>query len=315
MTWIILIHQIPAKPTYFRAKIWRRLQQVGAIPIKQAVYAMPDTDQCLEDLGWIAKEVNDQGGEAIILTANLVEGLTDKQVVELFKNARKPDYEKILRDAKSLTDRYHSEQATDPLLIAYKAGLRKLKKSFQAAVNIDFYPGEEQRKIDDYLNKLETKLKHPGENTLAHTPQKLDSGGYTWVTRSNVHVDRMASSWLIPRFIDRDASFKFVEVGHYSPDKKELRFDMQEAEYTHQGDKCTFEVLVQTFCSDNHELKQVAKLIHDIDLKDDSYGLEETPGIQLILKSIIANYSDDEQRIEQASTIFEGLLTSYKKKL
>lgn len=311
MTWLILIHQIPAKPTYFRAKIWRRLQQLGAIPIKQAVYTMPKTDQSLEDLGWIAKEIIDQGGEAIILDACLLEGLSDKQVTHLFQKTRRTDYEKILEDARSLMSLYYSQQVSDSFLSDCKASLRRLKKSFKATVNIDFFPGPEQGQVASYLDDVESTLDQFSETTVTPVWKNKKIYGYTWVTRSNVFVDRMASAWFIKRFIDQNVLFKFVEENNYQPGKDELRFDMHEAEYTHQNDMCTFEVLVQTFCPQNSGLVQIAKLVHDIDLKDDSYGLPETAGIQMVLESIVATNQDDLKRIQLASIIFDGLLTSY----
>lgn len=314
MTWLLLIYQIPAKPSYFRAKIWRRLQQIGAIPIKQAVYAMPNRDQCLEDLSWIAKEIDDRGGEAIILNASLLEGLTDEQVIRLFKQARQADYRVILDEARTLMDAYHSEEMSDPVLLDCRARLRKLIKSFTATVNIDFFPLPEQAQTEAYLDEMGTIFhRGKGKDTVSVTNEVIFSG-CAWVTKSNVYVDRIASAWFIKRFVDNTASFKFIKESHYEPSKNELRFDMREAEYTHQGDMCTFEVLAQTFCPQDRGIKQIAKLIHDIDLKDDSFGLPETAGIHAILDSIVATTSDDHKRIELATTIFNGLLTNYSKK-
>ncbi len=311
MIWLILIHQIPAKPSYFRAKIWRRLQQIGAIPIKQAVYAMPNTDQCFEDLNWIAKEINDRGGEAIILSASLLEGLMDDQVVHLFKKARQADYGKILDEARTIMEVYHSEEMSDPVLLDCRAGLRKLKKSFTATVNIDFFPLPEQAQTEAYLDEMETIFHRPKAKETVQFTKDVNFSGCTWVTKCNVYVDRIASAWLIKRIIDNTASFKFIKETHYEPNENEFRFDMREAEYTHQGDLCTFEVLVETFCPEDRGLQQIAKLVHDIDLKDDSFGLPETAGIHAILDSIVATTVDDHKRIELATTIFDGLLTNY----
>lgn len=311
MNWLILIHQIPAKPTYFRAKIWRRLQQIGAIPIKQAVYAMPKTGQCLEDLSWIAKEISDQGGEAILLNSSLLEGLTDRQLINIFEKTRRADYEKILGDAQSLMDSFKSLQVDDRHLSDCRVTFRKLKKSFTSTVDIDFFPVPEQVQARTLLDALEATINQPSEKDDIHITKKKSHSGQTWVTRRNVYVDRIASSWFIKRFIDNEVSFKFIAETHYNPMEHELRFDMHDAEYTHQGNMCTFEVLVQTFCPQDRGLQQIAKLIHDIDLKDDSFGLPETPGIQIVLDSIVATQKDDLKRIEQASTIFDGLLKSY----
>lgn len=314
MTWLLLIYQIPAKPSYFRAKIWRRLQQTGAISIKQAVYAMPNTEQCLEDLGWIAKEIDDRGGEAIILNATLLEGLSDEEVVHLFNQVRQADFSKILDEARALMDAYHTEDMSDRVLLDYRIRFRKLKKSFTATVNIVFFPVPELTQTEAYLDEMETIFHRPTQKDTVQVAHDVSFSNCTWVTKCNIYVDRIASAWLIKRFIDHSASFKFIDETPYKPLPKELRYDMREAEYTHQRDLCTFEILVETFHPQNRGLNQIAKLIHDIDLKDNSFGLPETAGIHAILDSIVATTSDDHKRIELATPIFDGLLTNYSTK-
>lgn len=311
----MLIHQIPAKPTYLRAKTWRRLQQVGAIPIKQAVYVMPDTEQNLEDLGWIAKEITDRGGDAVILNASFIGGLTDNQVVELFKKARRKNYEKILTEAQTLLHSYNTEETNDLLLSDCKNALKRLIKSFNKTVNIDFFPVVEQSQTEAYLTEMETIFYRHSANGVAQAVGDKTLSGYTWVTKCNVYVDRMASAWFIKRFVDTEASFKFIEETRYQPKGKELRYDMQEAEYTHQEELCTFEVLVNTFCPDDRGLQQIAKLVHDIDLKDDMFELPETSGIQAVLDAIVVTNNDDAKRIEQAGALLDGLMINYTNKL
>lgn len=314
MNWLSLIHQIPAKPTYSRAKIGRRLKQVGAIPIKQAVYVLPNTEQCLEDLSWIAKEIIDQGGEAILLDVSFLHGLTDKQVICLFEKARRADYENVLNEARALMSSYHSRENGESLLSDCKTELRRLKKSFNRILDIDFFPLPEQTKTEAYLDEMETIFHEPVENGEIQAAKGEKMSGCIWVTKRNVYVDRMASAWFIMRFVDKRASFKFIDQTLYQPEKNELRFDMREAEYTHQGEMCTFEVLAQTFCPHDRGLMQIAKLIHDIDLKDDSFDLPEKAGIQALIDSIVATNNDDLKRIELASAIFDGLLINYTNK-
>src|SRR5205807_6991598 len=103
--------------------------------------------------------------------------------------------------------------------------------------------------------------------------------GRTWVTRRGVFVDRIASAWLIKRFIDPDARFKFVAPGGYVPRKGELRFDMFEAEYTHEGDRCTFETLVRRFRLRDPALRAIGEIVHDIDCKDAKFGRAEVTEI------------------------------------
>ena len=108
----------------------------------------------------------------------------------------------------------------------------------------------------------------------------------TWVTRKGIHVDRMGSAWLIRHFIDPGARFKFVPAKGYQPEPAELRFDMYEAEFTHEGDLCTFEVLLERFALKDPALKSIAEIIHDIDLKDSKFAREETIGIDRLIAGI-----------------------------
>ncbi len=314
MTWLLLIHQIPAKPTYFRAKIWRRLQQVGAVPIKQAVYVMPDSEQSYEDLSWIAKEIIESGGESVLLNGELLEGLTDNQTIALFEKARRTDYEKILTEAREVMDSYHAQELSDVLFSDCKAALTRLNKSFATCVAIDFFPVAEQSQLEAFLADMETIFRQSSANDSVHVTKIDDLPSKIWVTKRNVYVDRMASAWFIKRFINSDAHFKFIKESRYQPEKNEVRFDMIEAEYTHQGDLCTFEVLVQRFCASDKGLQQIAKIIHDIDLKDESFGLPETAGIHVLFDSIVSTNNDDLQRIEQASSILDGLLVHFTNK-
>ena len=317
MNWLLLIHQIPAKPTYFRAKIWRRLQQLGAVPIKQSVYAMPHQEQSLEDLTWIVKEIADGGGEATMIEARFIEGLSDQQIIGLFHAARRGDYEKILSETRALRDEWHcqaDESATDCLL-GFRARLEKIRKQFTDVVRIDFFKTPEQLQVQAALNDLETIfIEHRSTEPAA---SEKSSGIYgltekTWVTRENVYVDRIACAWLIRRYADPNARFRFVTSSQYSPEPGEIRYDMAEAEYTHAMDKCSFEVMIERFGLIDPALAQVAKVIHDIDLKDATFGLPETAGVQALFDGITATTNDDLERIDRAGAVLDSLLAFFK---
>ena len=135
--------------------------------------------------------------------------------------------------------------------------------------------------------------------------------GKVWVTRSGVRVDRMASAWLIRRWIDPKATFKFVEGAGYAPAKSEVRFDMFEAEFTHEGERCTFEVLVQMLGLDDPALQCIAEIVHDIDLKDGKFGRVETSGIASVLSGIVSAVDDDLQRIQRGCQLFDDLYRAF----
>jgi hypothetical protein len=122
-----------------------------------------------------------------------------------------------------------------------------------------------------------------------------------------VYVDRIASAWLIRRFIDPAATFKFVPARGYEPQRDELRFDMYQAEYTHEGDRCTFETLLARFALTEPALHALGEIVHDIDCKDAKFDRPEAAGVESILRGLVSAHSADAARIVQGSSIFEAL--------
>jgi hypothetical protein len=127
-------------------------------------------------------------------------------------------------------------------------------------------------------------------------------------------VDRIASAWLIRRFIDPEAAFKFVPPKGYLPVKGERRFDMFEAEYTHEGDLCTFEVLVRRFRIADPAVDSVAQIVHEIDVRDGKFAQPETPGIERIVAGIALTQPEDEVRLAVGSQLLDALHASFKRK-
>jgi hypothetical protein len=136
--------------------------------------------------------------------------------------------------------------------------------------------------------------------------------GATWVTRRNIHVDRIGSAWLIRRFIDPHARFKFVDAVGYRGKGDELRFDMFEAEFTHVGALCTFEILVQAFgLQRDRALRAVGEIVHDIDFKDDTFGREEARETAEELSRIYSRHASDEARLDVGGALFESLYAMF----
>lgn len=133
----------------------------------------------------------------------------------------------------------------------------------------------------------------------------------TWVTRKGVFVDRIASAWLIRRFIDPDARFKFVPAQGYKPHEGELRFDMYRGEYGHEGDACTFETLMRRFQLEDPALTAIAEIVHDLDLKDDKFERPEASGVLAVLKGLTAEIDEDEKRLARGMPVFEGLYAQF----
>ena len=141
-----------------------------------------------------------------------------------------------------------------------------------------------------------------------------DLQGRARVTRQGVHVDRIACAWLIRRFIDERATFKFVPPRGYVTEPGELRFDMFAAEFTHEGDRCSFEVLLARSGLDDPALTAIAEIVHDVDLKDGKFGRDEASGIKMLIAGICADTRDDDQRLARGAAIFDDLYAVFRRK-
>ncbi|WP_296386108.1 chromate resistance protein ChrB domain-containing protein [Reyranella sp.] len=310
--WLLLIHQLPAKPAYVRVKIWRRLQALGAVTVKNAVYALPANADTREDFAWLAKEIVESEGEAIVCEANFIEGLNDSELRALFDGARDEDYGRIAGEVRELGARLSADTPDGPLAdIASQTA--KLRKQLDQVVAIDFFGAEGRAAAEGLVSGLEAALKQ--EDTMADSKKPAPPPGplrdRLWVTRQGVQVDRIASAWLIRRFIDPGARFKFVPGTGYGPQPGELRFDMFEGEFTHIGDRCTFEVLLDHAGLDEPALRAIGEVIHDIDLKDGKYGREEVAGVRTLINGIAASSNDDERRLARGSALLDDLYSSF----
>lgn len=307
---MLLIHQIPPRPAYLRVKVGRHLQRVGAVAIKNSVYALPAGDEAQEDLQWILREVVKGGGDASIVEARFVDGLSDRQVVALFHAAREADYRDLGAQAREVAAGLPKRGPPPDNRRAEAAGqAARLRQRLAEVVAIDFFGAPGREAVDGLVAGLEARMKSETEGRQHANPtMPIEAAqGRTWVTRTGIKVDRMASAWLIRKFIDPKARFKFVPAKGYAPTPRELRFDMFDAEFTHEGDLCTFEVLIQRFGLDDPGLRPLAEIVHDIDLKDARYGREEAAGIGQLVTGIAAAHPGDEERLSRGTALFDDL--------
>ena len=300
--WLLLFHQIPPKPDYFRVKVWRRLQRIGAVPVKNSVWVLPHSDQAVEDLRWLLQEIVQGGGEGSVCRGDFVDGLSDPDIEALFRKARAADYAAIGRDARSL--------ARKPV----PADVARLNHRLVEVAAIDYFGAPGRRIVEPALARLEARVRGAEPRKDSKDNAGRHSGrvrGRTWVTRRGVFVDRIASAWLIKRFIDPDARFKFVAPDGYVLRKGELRFDMFEAEYTHEGDRCTFETLLRRFRLRDPALRAIGEIIHDIDCKDAKFGRGEAAGVERLLGGIARESATDATRLRRGGAVFDNLYQSF----
>ena len=309
--WLLLLHQLPAKPAYLRVKVWRRLQALGAVPVKNAVHVLPATAEAQEDFAWLRREIIEGSGEAMVCEARFVDGLSDREIQELFRQARDADYHALADEARALAASLEAAGSSEQRAEARRQ-LARLRTRLGQIVAIDFFGASGREVADGLLRGLEGEL---GAAEEALEPPAAAYGRLedrVWVTRQDVHVDRIASAWLIRRFIDPKARFKFVPAKGYAPRPGELRFDMFQAEFTHQGDRCTFEVLLGEVLVEGADpadpaLQVIAEIVHDIDLKDGKFGHPETDGIRTMIAALCAACDDDAKRLRRGAALLEDL--------
>ena len=252
----------------------------------------------------------------MLCEARLIEGLSDREVRALFNRARDEDYDAIAQEVRSIGAELGDEPPRENEA-ELKGQLTRLKNRFAQVAGIDFFGADRRVPLEGLLAELENRIVAPAtQGPLESTPSDADGlrnlRGRTWVTHQGVYVDRIASAWLIRRFIGPEARFKFVPGKDYEPAPGELRFDMFEAEFTHRGDRCTFEVLLEQAGLDDRALRAAAEVVHDIDLKDAKYGREEAAGIASLIAGIARAHARGEERLAQGVALLERLYASFR---
>ena len=314
--WLLLIHQIPPNPNYLRVKIWRRLQRVGAVAIKNSVYALPKNDQTQEDFQWVLREILEGSGDGTLCEARLIDGVTDDHVEALFQSARETDYAQIAEEARRLAKTLPIKvKPAEECWVQLRHEIGRLRKRLDEVIAIDFFGAPGREAASGLVSGIEARIR--GNKAAVHSPAKVDREkliGKTWVTRKGIHVDRLASAWLVRRFIDSEAKFKFVPAKGYKPLSSEIRFDMFDAEFTHEGDCCTFEVLIERTGIADPALLQLAEIVHDIDLKDAKFKRPESLGIERLVAGIAMSHKDDEARLSRGTAVFDDLYEYFENK-
>jgi hypothetical protein len=300
--WLILVHRIPPRPLYLRAKMRQRLADVGAIAVKNAVYLLPHGADAQEDLQWIAQEIVAGGGDAHLFEGDFVEGVANDAAVAQFKEARNADYDVIAADALAAMKSARSAAAASELTAAHA----RLMRRFDEVRRIDFFDGERRVAAEEALAAIETRLQKDRKKETRMVKANPELRGKTWVTRPGVKIDRMASAWFIRRFVDPKARFRFADPA--APKREgEVRFDMVGGEFTHEEDRCTFETLIGRVGLPDKGVRAIAEIVHDLDLKDAKFNRAETAGVRMMLDGVMARCEKDEDRIERALVIFDDL--------
>jgi hypothetical protein len=316
--WLIFSYTVPAKNPNVRVKAWRRLQAVGAVQLKSSLYVLPFSEANYEHLQWLAREVEELGGEAVFFHCLAVENLTEAEIKALFGKARKEDYSRLHEEIQALTKSLEAgAMEPEDKIREIQTNLKKFTRKFQAIQEIDFFPTGQAERTAMLLASLAERLKVlTGEGPGPESPgilKKEDYRGKTWVTRERPYIDRLASFWLVRRFIDNDAKLAFI-----SPQEEMKKapglvyFDMAGAEFTHRDRLITFEVLAAAFGLQDPGMARLAALVRAIDLKEDLEGLEEAKTLKDLVDGLVTITPSDDELVQRALLIFDALYAVYQ---
>lgn len=287
--WCLLIHSLPARPLYLRARIRRLLAESGAAPLRKAVYALPDTPAALESLRRIAVEIEGGGGSAMICQATFPDGAAERSVIRACGAERHRQY----REWSAAADR-EIAGAPAPERVA------RLRERLDALRALDRFgaPGGAQARAR--LARLERHLPKT-------RPSRRGLAGLTWVTRRGLHVDRIACAWIVRRFVDPTAAFRFTSTPDAPLAKGEIGFDMPGAEITHERGGCSVETLVRRASIDDPAAIRITEMVHDMDLRDARFGHAETAGFEQLLLGLLASHPRDEDRLARGLELLDAL--------
>lgn len=298
--WLFFIFQLPAQRASQRVRVWRKLRRYGALAWKNSAYVLPQTPGNLEKFQWLAAEIRKHRGDASILKVARIEGYADKQVIALFSEARARDYERLIRDLRLALRGASSRSKAQQL--GHFARLNRRLKEIAAT---DVFDGMKRKEAEMLMKELETRARLDQRAGAMNKKKVEEYRGRRWMTRPRPEVDRVASAWLIKHFIDSRAKFIFSSdpQAHVGA----VRFDMFEGEFTHVGDDCTFETLMNRFSLGDERLREIAHIVHDADLEDNKFGRAEGKAIDLITKGWGKMDWADEEILRRGFDLFDAL--------
>jgi hypothetical protein len=298
----MLIVALPTHPSSLRVRAWRKLRALGAVALKNSVWVLPFSPERLERLQWLTLEIQKDRGEATLVRVDRIENLSEADLVRLFHQAREADY-------RALATRYRASlRGLGRRARGVAAGraadeLARLGRELDRVRELDFFDAPGYQDVDRLRATAEMHLRPPASGAVVGSLPDLR--GRLWATRPRPHIDRLASAWLIRRLIDADARFLFAPPAEFPPEA--VPFDVMGAEFGHQGEDVTFETLLRRSALDRPSLWVLAEIVHEADLRDGRYDRPETDGIDLAVRGLAAVIKDDQELLERALTLFDGV--------
>jgi len=302
---LLLLVGVPPTPSSLRVRVWRRLRSLGAVALKRSAYLLPDTPERYEDFQWLAQEIQREGGDATLVRVQQIENMTEADILRLFHGPRDLEYRQLAGRYRKLIQSLDRKSAAGSARAHDE--LVRLSKEHQRIRDIDFLGapgGAEVRRLEEAI-AMRTRRPESARREEGPPLDLTKLRRRRWVTRPRPHVDRIASAWLIKRFIDPDATFIFAIPAEFPPDA--VPFDAPNVDLTHHGEDCTFETLIKRARLRDRRLARLAEVVHEADLRDGKYPHEEARGIDVAIRALLAASPDDHQVLQHGVTLFEGL--------
>lgn len=321
--WLLFVHQLPTKPTNLRVRVWRKLQSLGALAIKNSVYVLPFEEKTEEDFQWLRQEIESAGGEASVFRADSIEGADDEEIISAFRRQSDEEFTRLITEFERIRGELKGQKRSAALpagkLGQYESELRSLNQELDRALATDFFSALKAPKVQESFEKCRIELhraKGADEGKVRSQNESVEASrskyqNRRWVTRKNPHIDRLACGWLIKRFIDRRPRFGFVDEG--TPTEGSVSFDMVGADFTHRGEDCSFETIIKSFALDGDAaLRQIAEIVHDVDVKDGKFNRLEANGVNTVIRGLSEIYDDDNERLKGSFSVFDGLYELFR---
>jgi hypothetical protein len=307
-SWLVFIMSQPGKSTTPRIRLWRLLKGLGAAVLRDGVYLLPRCETLQQALEEQVQGVQTLGGAAYLLAVEPVT-VTDVHFRALFD--RSEEYATLLATIAHV----RATLAETPEAQVRRV-LQQVRREYEAIVAIDYFPGPSQAQSAQALAEAEaavTRHFSPDE------PQPLRAGirhlertayrGKRWATRQRIWVDRVASAWLIRRFIDPEACFLWLQAPQDCP-ADAIGFDFDGAAFTHTEHRVTFEVLLASFdLATDLALTRIGVLAHSLDVG--GVPVPEATGFEAILTGVRASCTDDDQVLTAMTPVLDALYIAF----
>jgi hypothetical protein len=308
-SWLLFILTLQGQQPAVRMRVWRALKALGTAVLRDGVYVLPNRAEFLQPLQAQADEVTASGGSAQILEVEARDDLQKEEFRQLFD--RTQDYDEVLKEIRVVKKGIGKDEAT-----ALSSSLTRLWRDYETIAQQDFFPGAAREQTRDALESLAAAAQivvSPDEpHATAGRIQRVDRAKYqgrTWATRARPWADRLASAWLIKRFIDPRAKFLWLKSPKDCP-KRAVGYDFDGAEFTHVGAKVTFEVLLASFgLESDPALERIGAIIHYLDAG--GVSVPEVVGLEALLRGAQQLIGNDESLLNEAAKLFEFLYVHY----